>query len=249
MGASVAIVIPCYNEAPRLKVGQFKAYADADRAHRFVFVNDGSTDATLKVVQSLHQDDPQRCAYVDLPRNVGKGEAVRRGVLAAFEMNPDFVGYWDADLATPLETIPAFCQLLESRSDIAMVFGARVRLLGRDIERSPLRHYLGRVFATAASMTLGLPIYDTQCGAKLFRVCPLVRSLFEQPFMTRWLFDIEIIARLIKACRHDRLGSPDGLIYEFPLHTWHDVAGSKVKPLDFFRGFVDLARIYWRCLR
>jgi dolichyl-phosphate beta-glucosyltransferase len=249
MGSSVAIVIPCFNEARRLKVDQFKAYADADRAHRFVFVNDGSTDATLKVVQTLHQDDPQHCAYVDLPRNVGKGEAVRRGLLAAFEMNPDFAGYWDADLATPLETIPAFCQLLESRSEMAMVFGARVRLLGRDIGRSPLRHYLGRVFATAASLTIGLPIYDTQCGAKLFRVCPLILSLFEHPFLTRWLFDVEIIARLIKACRHDPLRSPNDLIYELPLQTWHDVAGSKVKPLDFFKSFVDLARIYWKYLR
>ena len=249
MGSSVAIVIPCYNEATRLKVSQFKEYSDADRSHLFVFVNDGSSDATLTVIQDLHRDHPQRCAFIDLPRNFGKAEAVRRGVLSAFDANPDFVGYWDADLATPLEAIPEFCDLLESRPEIDMVFGARVRLLGRAIERRPLRHYLGRVFATAASLTLGLPIYDTQCGAKLFRVCPLIRSLFQQPFMTRWLFDVEIIARLIEACRRNNLRPPKDRIYEFPLQTWHDVAGSKVKPVDFFSSFFDLARIYWKYLR
>jgi dolichyl-phosphate beta-glucosyltransferase len=249
MRSSVATVIPCYNEAKRLKVSRFKEYSDADRSHLFVFVNDGSSDATLQVIQDLHQEHPQRFAYIDLPRNFGKAEAVRRGLLSAFEMNHDFVGYWDADLATPLETIPSFCELLESRSEIAMIFGARVRLLGRDIKRSPPRHYLGRVFATAASLTIGLPIYDTQCGAKLFRVCPLVRSLFQQPFMTRWLFDVEIIARLIQACRRDNLQPPEDLIYEFPLQTWSDVAGSKVKPVDFFKSFFDLARIYWKYLR
>jgi dolichyl-phosphate beta-glucosyltransferase len=249
MGSSVAIVIPCYNEATRLKVSKFKEYSDADRSHLFVFVNDGSSDATLQVIQDLHRDHPQRCSFIDLPRNYGKAEAVRRGVLSAFDANPDFVGYWDADMATPLEAIPEFCDLLESRPDVDMVFGARVRLLGRAIERRPLRHYLGRVFATATSLTLGLPIYDTQCGAKLFRACPLIRSLFQQPFMTRWLFDVEIIARLMQACRRNNLRPPKDRIYELPLQTWHDVAGSKVKPVDFFRSFFDLARIYWQYLR
>jgi dolichyl-phosphate beta-glucosyltransferase len=249
MGSSVAVVIPCYNEAKRLKVGKFKEYADAGRSHLFVFVNDGSSDATLSVLQDLHRDNPQHCSYIDLPRNLGKAEAVRRGLLSAFDASPDFAGYWDADLATPLEAIPSFCELLESRPEIDMAFGARVRLLGRAIERSPLRHYLGRVFATAASLTLGLPIYDTQCGAKLFRVSPLVRSLFQQPFMTRWLFDVEILARLIQACRRNNLRPPNDLIYEVPLQTWNDVAGSKVKPLDFFKSFIDLARIYWKYLR
>jgi dolichyl-phosphate beta-glucosyltransferase len=249
MGSSVAIVIPCFNEATRLKVSKFKEYSDADRSHLFVFVNDGSSDATLQVIQDLHRDQPQRCSFIDLPRNFGKAEAVRRGVLSAFDASPDFVGYWDADMATPLEAIPEFCDLLESRPELDMVFGARVRLLGRAIERSPVRHYLGRVFATAASLTLGLPIYDTQCGSKLFRACPLIRSLFQQPFMTRWLFDVEIIARLIQACRRDNLRPPQDRIYELPLQTWHDVAGSKVKPVDFFSSFFDLARIYWKYLR
>jgi glycosyltransferase involved in cell wall biosynthesis len=249
MQSSVAIVIPCYNEAHRLRVSEYKAYVAAEPSHRFVFVNDGSNDATLQVLQDLHHNFPQQCSYVDLPRNVGKAEAVRQGLLAAFETNPDFAGYWDADLATPLETIPAFCHLLESRPDIDMIFAARVRLLGRAIARSPVRHYLGRVFATAASLTLGLPMYDTQCGAKLFRVSPLVCSLFQQPFLTRWLFDVEIIARLIQVCQRDRRRSPKDLIYEFPLQTWTDVAGSKVKPVDFFKSFYDLTRIYWTYLR
>ncbi|HSF29173.1 MAG TPA: glycosyltransferase [Candidatus Tectomicrobia bacterium] len=249
MRAAVTMVIPCYNEASRLEVDKFKAYVDAGRPHRFVFVNDGSRDQTLEVVEDLHRNRPQSFTYIDLPKNVGKAEAVRQGVLSTFDTQADLAGYWDADLATPLDAIPAFCELLESRPDLEMVFGARVRLLGRSIVRNPLRHYLGRAFATAASLTLGLPIYDTQCGAKLFRVSPLIRSLFQQPFMTRWLFDVEIIARLIQTCRRDHLQPPQELIYEFPLHTWHDVAGSKVKALDFFTSFLELARIYWKYLR
>jgi dolichyl-phosphate beta-glucosyltransferase len=244
MPSAVVIVIPCYNEAHRLKAQQFKDYCTDSPAHHFVFVNDGSRDTTLSVLAALHEADPEHFAFLDLPTNVGKAEAVRQGLLSAFARNPVFTGYWDADLATPLEAILSFCDLLEARLELEMVFGARVRLLGRSIERNPLRHYLGRAFATAASLTLGLPIYDTQCGAKLFRASPVVHSLFQQPFTSRWLFDVEIVARLIQTCRRDNLAPPDRLIYEFPLHIWHDVAGSKVRPYDFFKSVVDLARIY-----
>jgi dolichyl-phosphate beta-glucosyltransferase len=247
--SSTIIVIPCYNEAQRLQVQKFKAFAKAGHPQRFLFVNDGSTDGTLQVLQRLHDDDPQSFAFDDLPANMGKAEAVRRGLLHAFEAGPDYVGYWDADLATPLEAIPLFCELMDATPDIEMVFGARVRLLGRAIERKASRHYLGRVFATAASLALGLAIYDTQCGAKLLRTSPTIKGLFQQPFATRWLFDVEILARLIQARRGTKLPQAEDVIYEFPLLEWRDVAGSKVKAGDFVKSFFGLALIYWKYLR
>jgi len=123
-----------------------------------------------------------------------------------------------------------------------MVFGARVQLLGRKIDRSVLRHYLGRVFATFASLVLRLPIYDTQCGAKLFRVTPVIVSLFATPFCSRWTFDVEIIARYIQ--RVGSVTTAASQIVEFPLYIWKDVAGSKVKPRHFLIALFDMFRIY-----
>jgi glycosyltransferase involved in cell wall biosynthesis len=247
--SSVIIVIPCYNEAQRFQIRKFEEFICAGHPLRFLFVNDGSTDDTLEILKNLRAKDPQRYTIYNLPRNVGKAEAVRTGVLLAFDAGPDYLGYWDADLATPLETIPIFCKLLDARPDLEMVFGARVRLLGRSIERSALRHYLGRIFATAASLVLGMGIYDTQCGAKLFRASPAIRSLFQEPFLTRWLFDVEILASLLQARRETVLPRVEDIIYEFPLHEWHNVAGSKVKAQDFAKAFFGLAMIYWYYLR
>ena len=246
MESPTMIVIPCYNEATRLQVSTFKAFACTRPVVQFLFVDDGSTDRTWQVLNELHQEDPQHFAICQLAENRGKAEAVRQGLLRAFEASPSYVGYWDADLATPLATLVPFWELLNTRPDLEMVFGARVQLLGHVIERSALRHYLGRVFATAASLTLGLRIYDTQCGAKLFRVSPAIQALFQAPFATRWLVDIEILARLIQARRGTALPPAEEVIYEFPLPEWHAVAGSKVKAWDFATGLYGLTRIYWK---
>jgi dolichyl-phosphate beta-glucosyltransferase len=180
---------------------------------------------------------------VALERNSGKAEAVRRGVLDALSRSPDAVGFWDADLATPLSELPAFVEILESQRAIEIVIGSRVKLMGRVIERRTWRHYTGRLFATAASVALDLPVYDTQCGAKLFRATPLLARVFDRPFRARWVFDVEILARFMEL---DPRG-PDHVarsLVELPLGKWVDVHGSKLRAADFARSAVDLATIY-----
>ena len=237
--SSTTIVVPCYNEERRLNLDAFRAYVAEGHEDRFLFVNDGSKDGTLAVLEGLAAEDPQRYAVLDVQPNGGKAEAVRKGMLQAFAEAPTYAGYWDADLATPLHAIPRFREQLTG--GVEMVFGSRVRLLGRSIERQALRHYLGRFGATMASLVLGIPIYDTQCGAKLFRVDAETRALFADPFIAGWMFDVEILARFIKGRGGE--GVTDA-IYELPLTEWHDVAGSKVKPSDFPKAFFELASIY-----
>ena len=150
-----------------------------------LFVDDGSTDGTARVLSNLAGAAPGRIAVMTLDRNRGKAEAVRLGVLRALEASPRFVGFWDSDLSTPIHDVTPFVQLLESRPDLDMVFGSRVKLLGRHVDRSTSRHFAGRVFATVVSLMLDLAIYDTQCGAKLFRATPRLVRIFEEPFRIR----------------------------------------------------------------
>jgi dolichyl-phosphate beta-glucosyltransferase len=238
-----AIVIPCFNEAKRLDLAAFEAFAADCPETRFVFVDDGSGDDTRRILDGLAARMPERASVLAWERNSGKAEAVRRGVNRALEAEPDYVGFWDADLATPLPVILEFSQLLDDNPRLQMIMGARVQLLGRQIERSAIRHYAGRVAATAISTVLGLRVYDTQCGAKLFRA-DAARELFRDPFHTRWIFDAEIIARLI--ARLDARAEPSArdVVYEYPLHAWVDVRGSKVGPSDYLRAAFDLMRIY-----
>jgi glycosyltransferase involved in cell wall biosynthesis len=242
------VVVPCYNEANRLNVEAFKAFAAAHRDIRFLFVDDGSRDRTREVIDRLAGDDPEAFAAMGLEKNGGKAEAVRHGIVRALEADPDYVAFWDADLATPLQTIIPFRDLMESRPEIEMTIGSRVKLLGRAIDRRPIRHYLGRIAATLASWTLGLSVYDTQCGAKMFRATPEIAHVFAEPFLTHWIFDIEIIARLIRYRRDHQLPGVEEIIYEMPLPEWRDVRGSKVKGGDFLTGAMELFVIRRRYL-
>ncbi len=182
MSERAVLVVPCYNEAVRFDVDTFVAFVRSHPGVRLIFVNDGSRDETLAVLQRTQALAPDRVEVIDLHANVGKAEAVRRGMLSALTGDVEYVGFWDADLATPLEEFSAFVERLDRHPALAMVFGSRVRLLGRVIERNAGRHYSGRVFATAASLVLNLPVYDTQCGAKLFRVSPRLRGVFDSRF-------------------------------------------------------------------
>jgi dolichyl-phosphate beta-glucosyltransferase len=234
------LVVPCYNEAKRLDVARFERFIREGKT-RVLFANDGSTDATLEVLAPLVEAGAK---VFTLEKNSGKAEAVRQGMLrAAADGDTPYIGFWDADLATPLEELARFESFLEDDPTLEMVTGARVKLLGRHIDRRLSRHYIGRAGATAISGVLGLPVYDTQCGAKLFRANERMQRAFASPFLSRWIFDVEIIARYQKefaAIGRDFRGA----LYEVPLGTWTDVDGSKVRPRDFARAMLDLWRIH-----
>jgi dolichyl-phosphate beta-glucosyltransferase len=235
-GRRNTVVIPCFNEQERLNVAQFEALAGS-QSIAIVFVDDGSTDETARILEALAARHPKHVSVVQLRVNVGKGEAVRAGMLHALEGETDVVGYLDADLAAPIGEYVALSDMLLERG-LDAVIGARVELLGWDVRRSRLRHYLGRVFATAASLVLQLPVYDTQCGAKVFRATPQLHAALVQPFDTRWVFDVELLARLTALDEGIR-----GRIAEMPLREWADVGGSQLRLEESLGAFVDLMRI------
>jgi dolichyl-phosphate beta-glucosyltransferase len=241
----IALVVPCFNEERRLDVGAFRRAGLEGRELELVLVDDGSSDGTRRVLEEIQAQRAGPTAVVVQQPNGGKAAAVRRGVLDALERKPDAVGYWDADLATPFSELPGFVEVLEQHPEVDVVVGSRVKLMGRTIERRAVRHYLGRVFATAASMALELPVYDTQCGAKLLRVTPATRSVFDPPFLARWVFDVELLARVLAAHPGGREAAARS-IYELPLGHWADVRGSKITAADMVEAAVDLAKIRMR---
>ena len=157
----VTIVVPCYNEARRLDVEAFNRFVTQDLKRQLLFVDDGSDDATPEILISLCARLPEQMRVLRLEVNHGKAEAVRQGLLKALQDGADIVGYLDADLATSPDEMSRLLKVLRT-SGAHVLLGARVALLGRDIRRNALRHYVGRIFATAASLVLGVVVYDTQ---------------------------------------------------------------------------------------
>lgn len=237
------VVVPCYNEAGRLNARAFSQFRVNGHWVEFLFVNDGSRDETLQMLQQLRCASPDTIRVRDLHPNRGKAEAVRAGLLEALESGADFVGYWDADLATPLAALPRFLEVLEDRAGVDVVLGSRVKLLGRSIERHAWRHYLGRVFATLVSEMLHLAVYDTQCGAKLFRSNETLKRVLAQPFTTSWLFDVEILARLIGESAAGT-AAVERALYELPLDEWRDVPGSKLTGAAYARAATSVVKLY-----
>jgi glycosyltransferase involved in cell wall biosynthesis len=235
------IIVPCYNEATRLDINAFIAFARTTPHILFLFVNDGSTDTTRALIDGMQKERPASFLAMHLAANQGKAEAVRQGFIKAFSLEAPFVGFLDADLAAPLACVPQLEAVFADPSkEIAM--GARVALLGRHVERNGLRHILGRVFATIASMILGLRVYDTQCGAKLFRVTDRLKQAFASRFSVKWIFDVEILARFVIS--GNTINRPvDKICVEVPLLEWIDKKGSKLKPGDFLVSIFDLLKI------
>ena len=238
---SLAIVIPCYNEETRLPSQEILDWAERRTDWKWLLVDDGSRDGTRGVIESLMTQNANIEGYF-LEANQGKAEAVRLGLLQAeSRFQSPWLCYLDADLATGPGEIERMFDLYRE-SQMLVVMGCRLKRLGVQIHRSLLRHYIGRAGATLISMLLALPTYDTQCGAKLLQASTLPVVLAE-PFCSRWLFDVEILARF-----RNHYGSPACLqrVMEEPLRAWQDKAGSKLRIKDFLLIPGELWRLHQR---
>lgn len=241
---SLALVVPCHNEASRLAPQAFLDCAATHASVRFIFVDDGSVDDTATVLARLQQAMPESIRVMRLATRQGKAEAVRVGILEGIRAGVELVGFWDADLSTPLDAIDDFLAVVAKRPDMEVLLGSRVMLMGRDIRRLAWRHYVGRIFATAVSLTLRLPIYDSQCGAKLFRANDAVAAVFAKPFVSQWVFDVEVLARYLDQPVARGTAPRSSRIYELALSVWHHAPGSKLRWRDFTRASYDLYTIH-----
>ncbi len=237
--SSSCIIIPCYNEAKRLDIDTFKTFQNNNTAFDLCFINDGSTDATGSILNKLALNNAN-INTINLEKNVGKADAIRQAVLKLKAY--DYIGYLDADLSTSLSEISRLLTITKAKH-LDFVLGSRIKIVGSSIKRKAYRHFFGRIVATCIdSGILKLDIYDTQCGAKIIKN-DLAQLLFKQPFKTKWLFDVELLARLKKE-KDFRFCKTQ--VKEIPLLEWHDDGDTRITFFEFLKTPFDLLKIYWQ---
>lgn len=193
MSEFLSIVIPAYNEATRL-ASTLDAVVDYMRQNypqgEVIVVDDGSADDTADLARaSFAKARPLRTSVISYKSNLGKGRAVRLGLLAA---RGDVALFSDADLSTPIAETPKLIDpILKNECDLA--FGSRAldrSLIG--VHQSWRREQGGRVFNLFVRLATGLPFWDTQCGFKAFKMSAC-RPLVEAATVDRFGFDVELL--------------------------------------------------------
>ena len=226
MAASLSIIIPAYNESVRLAktLRIMVAYlCDSWPGAELILVDDGSTDQTAALARETFADTGSlRTSVISYKSNLGKGRAVRLGLLAA---RGDVALFSDADLSTPITETPKLVDPI-MRGECDLTFGSRAldrNLIG--VHQPWRREQGGRIFNMVVRLATGLPFWDTQCGFKAFRM-EACRPLVEAATVDRFGFDVELIYLAYRA----------GLrLREIPVR-WDHNEGSKVSVMgDSFR--------------
>ncbi|MEZ0007794.1 dolichyl-phosphate beta-glucosyltransferase [Flavobacterium sp. 28YEA47A] len=231
-------IIPFYNEGKRISFEEYLQIMGASNEIDFLLINDGSSDDTLDVLNRL-SEKLENCTVYSLSQNSGKAEAIRQGILNS-EKEYEYIGYLDADFSTPVSEMIKLLNYAKKNRHLNIILGSRVKLLGNQVVRSQARHYFGRIFATIISkVILRVPVYDTQCGAKIIKA-DIAKKLFEKPFLTRWIFDVEMLLRY-------KITYPDFLIAvkEFPLETWIEKGNTSIKLKEFLVFPFQILKIYF----
>ncbi len=223
------IIIPCYNEYKRLPVEKFKSFISEDNSYYLCFVNDGSNDDTKTLLNRLQKFNPLKIKAIHLETNKGKAAAVRTGAQYFNTLQYiDNVAFIDADLSTSLKDLDALVTKLNHNENLSMIFGSRKGETSNNIKRNYFRKAFSSIVSFFIRFILGLPIQDTQCGAKVFKR-EIVPEVYNKSFLSKWLFDVEIFLRLKHHLGKKQLVQS---IKEEPLENWIEVEGSKISLKD-----------------
>ena len=235
----IGVVIPCYNEAERLQSEAFKQFIDKNLGYHLCFVNDGSKDNTLEILNELAAEHEERISIYNCETNGGKAEAVRLGLLHLSKIQQfDYIGFLDADLSTNFDDFQDLVTTI-SNSEFQIVSGSRMSRMGANITKESARAIISKTINFIIRKTLGMEINDTQCGAKIMTK-EIVEKTFQTKFHTRWLFDVEIFMRMKKVYG---LQQAKKLICEQPLKRWIHADGSKLNMKDSFKIVGQIGKI------
>ena len=238
---NTTLVIPYYNDSERLAEFLPGLVGALPETVQILVSDDGSISDEQKRLRALvlrlqgtvNNNGAKLKDPVFNERNTGKGGAVLRGWMASDQTSN--LGFVDADGAVGVEEIQRGMTFFDSTDGMQWdaLFANRVKMLGRNVQRSLKRHLSGRIFATIVSNLGKTSAYDTQCGFKLLR-----REAFTQiaPHLKTpgFAFDVELCLLLQKF----------GLrTIEFPV-DWRDIPGSKVRLVrDGLRMAMEVIRI------
>lgn len=240
----IGVVIPCYNEEERLLGAEFKEFVHKNLGYHLCFVNDGSKDNTLGVLEELRKGNENRISIYNCEKNGGKAEAVRLGMLHLAKQNQyNFIGFLDADLSTNFDDFKVLANEI-STSKFQIVSGSRMARMGADIAKESARAIISKTVNFIIRKTLGMNFKDTQCGAKIMTK-EIVEKTFQKKFLTKWLFDVEIFMRMKKVYGASVAQS---LICEKPLNRWVHMDGSKLSFRDSFKivGQIGQIAVHYR---
>jgi glycosyltransferase involved in cell wall biosynthesis len=227
----LSVVIPAYNEGHRLPrtLVRIREYLDAQNEdYEVIVVDDGSRDDTAFLAESAEQEWPQ-LGVIRLGVNMGKGAAVRAGMLRA---RGEHRAFTDADLSTPIDELPRLREHLGGGCQVAIASRA-LPSSTIDVHQPGRRETMGRMY-NRMLRAVALPgLHDTQCGFKVFTATAAV-ACFEPLKTLRFGFDAEV---LLRARRRG------WMVAEVPVR-WSHMEDSRVSPLrDSARTLLDLLRL------
>ncbi|HZF00930.1 MAG TPA: dolichyl-phosphate beta-glucosyltransferase [Methylomirabilota bacterium] len=230
---SLLILIPAYNEEARIEpvLRDYAQFFGKNYSGKFqiIVVLNGCTDNTLGVVQKVAADFPTVRA-LEFKEPIGKGGALIEGLKLASE--GDFIGYADADGATPPHSL---FDLTRHIGEADCIVGSRW-LPGSVLHQAqtPLRQFFSRSFHIIVEILFWMHIKDTQCPCKLMR-----REVVEKIHPTLRIADLAFDVNLLVSIKQAGFK-----ILEVPIE-WTDKGGSKVTS-SLFRSSLTMFLSVWR---